>query len=155
MTAASTAHANFTIERIYHASPARVFAAFATQEAKARWFVGPAGTWTLIERSLDFRPGGRETLKGAFGAGKITFFDCIFFDIVEDRRIIYGYDMYHSGAKLSVSLVTIELFPEGKGTRLVFTQHAVFLDGYEDGGSRERGEGMGLDRLGSMLAEGV
>ncbi len=42
MTARSTYHASFVIERNYDASPARVFSAWANPTAKARWFVGPA-----------------------------------------------------------------------------------------------------------------
>ena len=34
----SAHHATFVIERIYDASPARVFAAWSEPEAKARWF---------------------------------------------------------------------------------------------------------------------
>src|SRR5262249_58571865 len=56
-------HATFTIERDYGVAPARVFKAWADPAAKARWFVGPEG-WTLIERSHDFRIGGRETVSG-------------------------------------------------------------------------------------------
>ena len=41
MTERSVTHATFVIERTYHASPARVFNAFADQAAKARWFAGP------------------------------------------------------------------------------------------------------------------
>ena len=41
MTGRNVTHAVFTIERVYDAAPARVFAAFASPEAKARWFAGP------------------------------------------------------------------------------------------------------------------
>ena len=37
MTQRSAVHADFTIERRYDASPARVFAAFADPVAKRRW----------------------------------------------------------------------------------------------------------------------
>ena len=38
MTTRSATHGSFTIERTYPAAPSRVFAAFASLEAKARWF---------------------------------------------------------------------------------------------------------------------
>ena len=63
MTKRSVAHATFTIERKYEAAPARVFAAFATREAKARWFSGPP-EWGPDEGEMDFRVGGRETSRG-------------------------------------------------------------------------------------------
>lgn len=90
-----TAHATFTIERVYPATPAR---------------------------------------------------------IVPNERAIYGYDMHISETRISVSLATVELKPEGKGTCLVFTDQAVFLDDFDDGGGRERGSGVLLDHLGAALA---
>lgn len=53
---------------------------------------------------------------------------------------------------ISESLATVELKAEGKGTRLVFTEQAVFLDDFDDGGGRERGSGVLLDQLGAALA---
>ncbi len=37
MTARSVTHDKFTIERTYPAAPSRVFAAFASAEAKSSW----------------------------------------------------------------------------------------------------------------------
>ncbi len=56
MTTRSVTHDTFVIERVYDAPPARVFAAWATSEGKASWFVGPEG-WTQVERVFDFRVG--------------------------------------------------------------------------------------------------
>jgi len=36
---------------------------------------------------------------------------------------------------------------EGAGTRPKITEQGVFLDGYDDAGSREKGTGMLLDRM--------
>ncbi|MBV8652023.1 MAG: SRPBCC domain-containing protein, partial [Alphaproteobacteria bacterium] len=72
-------------------------------------------------------------------------------DIVPDERIIYSYDMHLDDKRISVSLATIELKPAGAGTRLVFTEQGVFLDGYDDAGSRERGTQGLLDKLGAWL----
>lgn len=55
----SAVHATFTVERIYDASPARVFAALSQKEAKERWFRGP-GDWVNTKHEMDFRVGGRE-----------------------------------------------------------------------------------------------
>ncbi len=41
MTERSVTHATFVVERLYDASPARVFAAWADPAAKRRWFTGP------------------------------------------------------------------------------------------------------------------
>jgi uncharacterized protein YndB with AHSA1/START domain len=41
MTKSRTANTTFTLERVYDATPARVFAAWADPAAKAVWFIGP------------------------------------------------------------------------------------------------------------------
>jgi uncharacterized protein YndB with AHSA1/START domain len=150
MSARSAAHGRFTLERLYDATPARVFRAWADPAIKARWFVGPAD-WTMLERSIDFRVGGRERLSGRKGSGIVSTFDSVYLDIVPDRRIIYSYDMRLDGRHISISLATVELKPEGAGTRFIITEQGVFLDGYEDAGSRERGTRILLDQLGREL----
>ena len=49
----SAVHGSFTIVRELPHPPARVFAAFAEPEAKAKWFSGPSGQWTPLERKMD------------------------------------------------------------------------------------------------------
>jgi uncharacterized protein YndB with AHSA1/START domain len=150
MSARSAAHGRFTLERLYDATPARVFRAWADPAIKARWFVGPAD-WTMLERSIDFRVGGRERLSGRKGSGIVSTFDSVYLDIVPDRRIIYSYDMRLDGRHISISLATVELKPEGAGARFIITEQGVFIDGYEDAGSRERGTRILLDQLGREL----
>jgi uncharacterized protein YndB with AHSA1/START domain len=154
MTARLAVHGSFTLERVYDAAPARVFKAWADPATKARWFVGPAD-WRLLERSMDFRVGGRERLSGRKGSGVVSTFDSVYLDIVPDARIIYSYDMRLDGRHISVSLATIALKPEGAGTRLVITEQGVFLDGYDDAGSRERGTRILLEQLGRELPGGA
>jgi uncharacterized protein YndB with AHSA1/START domain len=144
------AHDTFTIERSYDATPARVFAAWARPEARARWFVGPQG-WTAVERSLDFRVGGKEVAKGRLESGLVTSFESQFLDIVPERRIVFAYVMHLDDRKISASLATLELEAEEGGTRLRYTEQGVYIDGYEDGGSRKRGtEGL-LGQLDAWL----
>ncbi|MGH6891355.1 MAG: SRPBCC family protein [Dongiaceae bacterium] len=150
MTERAATHATFVIERSYDASPARVFKAWADPAAKARWFAGPSD-WKLVDRAIDFRVGGREHLRGAWPSGTISAFDAQYHDIVPDQRIIYAYDMRLDERHISVSLATVELKPAGKSTRLIFTEQAAFLDGYDDAGGRERGTGALLDKLGAEL----
>ncbi|HXZ00281.1 MAG TPA: SRPBCC family protein [Stellaceae bacterium] len=150
MTERSTTHAAFSLERIYDASPARVFAAWASAEAKARWFNG-GEEWTPIERVLDFRIGAREHVSGAWRGGTVSRFDARYHDIVANERIVYAYDMHLDDRHISVSLATVTFKPAGAGTRLILTEQGVFLDGYDDAGARERGTGGLLDRLGAAL----
>lgn len=154
-------HNTFRIERTYDASPERVFAAFADPESKAKWFSGPE-PWVIYKREFDFRVGGREVVTGgpkgetapsspADCAISGSTFDARYFDIIPNQRIVYAYDMYVGGRKLSVSLATIELTAQGKSTRLVMTEQGAFLDGVEDGSEREAGTQWLLDKLGKSL----
>ena len=150
MTERSVTHGTFVIERIYDASPARVFRAWADPAAKARWFVG-SGEWKEQLREIDFRVGGRERLTGVWPSGRVSAFDGRYCDIVPDRRIVYAYDMHLNGVRISVSLATVELEPEGAGTKLIFTEQAAFLDGFDGAASREQGTRGLLDRLDAEL----
>jgi uncharacterized protein YndB with AHSA1/START domain len=149
---APATHGSFTIERAFNAKPERVFAAFSSFEARSRWFSGPPG-WVPKERSLDFRVGGTEIANGQWPDGKITKFNARFEEIQPDRRIVYTYHMHIDDWHISVSLATVEILPQGDGTKLIFTEHATFLNGYDDPGAAGREEGsIGLlDRLEAFL----
>jgi uncharacterized protein YndB with AHSA1/START domain len=151
MSERTVTHATFVIEREYEASPARVFAAWATPEAKRRWFGGP-DEWETSGHTLDFRVGGREQESGGPQGGPVHAYNAVYQDIVPDERIIYAYDMHLDDTRISVSLATVELKPTAKGTRLVFTEQGAFLDGFDDAGGRERGTRDLLDNLGKELA---
>jgi uncharacterized protein YndB with AHSA1/START domain len=151
MTERTVSHGMFTLERTYPASSERVFAAFATAEGKARWFVGPSDDWTLVERAFDFREGGEERLTGRWANGMLTEFHARYLDIVEGARIVYVYEMRQNGTKISASLATLEFRAATGGTRLVVTEQGAFLDGYEDAGARERGAALLLDQVGRSL----
>lgn len=151
MTERSVTHATFTITRHYNASPARVFAAWAEKDRKAQWFGSHEG-WTSQGHSVDFRTGGREHLSIAAADGVVHTFDARYQDIVPDERIVYSYDMHLNDTRISVSLATVELKPDSKGTRLVFTEQGAFLDGHDNAGQREAGTLSLLDNLGAALA---
>ncbi|HVZ92826.1 MAG TPA: SRPBCC family protein [Rhizomicrobium sp.] len=144
------AHGAFTIRREYPASVAAVFRAFSDIEAKARWFAPPVDCTNLI-REQDFRVGGRERLSATWPGGRVSDFRAEYRDIVENRRIVYVYDLYIDGRKISVSLATVTFESVGAGTKLTVTEQGAFLDGYEDGGARERGTNDLLDALGRSL----
>jgi uncharacterized protein YndB with AHSA1/START domain len=149
MSGRSVEHATFVVERTYDASPARVFAAWADPAAKASWFAGDDPEGANLE--LDFRVGGRELNSGAAPDGNIYTFEGRYQDIVADERIVYSYEMLLGETRISVSLATVELKPEGDGTRLVFTEQGAFLDGHDTPAQREQGMGGLLDALGEEL----
>jgi uncharacterized protein YndB with AHSA1/START domain len=147
----SVVHGAFRLERTYDATADEVYRALSEEAAKSRWFFGPAG-WRLIERVMDFRVGGRERVQGRFEGGVTTTFDAVYHDIVPLERIVYAYEMHLDDRKISVSLATLQIKPEGqRRTRLLVDEQGAFLDGYDDSGSRERGTADLLDRLGASL----
>lgn len=146
----STTHATFVIEREYKAAPAKVFAAFSNPESKIRWFGGP-DDWEKANYKLDFRVGGRESISGGPPGGTVHYYDAQIMDIVENERLIIAYEMHLDETRISVSLGTTEFRANGSGTRLVYTEQGVFLDGFDDAGGRERGTQELFDQLGAFL----
>ena len=143
-------HGMFTLHRVYPAEPAKIYRALTDPAAKAAWFLGPEGYETLL-REMDVRVGGRERLHGRFPSGTTTKFDAHYFDVVTNERLVYAYEMRMNDVKISVSLATMQITPEGHGARLTVTEQGAFLDGYDDNGSRERGTSGLLDKLGRSL----
>ena len=146
-SARSINHGSFTIDRKLDIDPAVVFRAWTDPAVKARWFSGPADKWTETLREMDVRVGGRERLVGQFSEGSESRFDAVYIDVVPDRRLVYSYEMHWQGKKISVSLASIEFVAAGRGTKLIVTEQGAFLDGFDDGGSRERGTESLLDNL--------
>jgi uncharacterized protein YndB with AHSA1/START domain len=144
MTDRYVTHATFTIERVYRASPHRVFAAWADPAAKARWFAGPGS-----EHQLDFRVGGREVARGT-----VLAFESVYRDVVPGERIVYSSVLSSDERVATVSITTVEFGAEGEGTRLVLTEQGTFLDGLEQPGWRERGTSDQLDALGAEVRSG-
>jgi uncharacterized protein YndB with AHSA1/START domain len=151
MTERNVTHAIFTVERTLDAKPARVWKAFATEAGKAAWF-GPSGDWEQLEKVFDVREGGEERLKGRWASGTVTDYRARFHDIVEGERMVYAYDLFIDGNKVSVSLATLELKPAGTGTKLTLTEQGAFLDGYDDAGQREHGTNLLMDRVVEVLS---
>ncbi len=150
----SVVHASFTLERTYDAPAERVYRALSDEAAKRKWFGGPEDQWKPIERFMDFRVGGRERAKGRWESGIVSTFDAVYHDIVPNQRIVYTYEMHLDEKKISVSLATLQITLAGPGrATLKITEQGAFLDGYDDAGSRERGTGFLLDKLGASLTD--
>lgn len=146
----SLRHGHFVIERRLTASPAQVYAAWATPAAKARWFVGP-DNWDKSNHKLDFRVGGQESVSGGPKGGPVHYYKATIADIVPDERIVWTYDMHLDEVRISVSLVTVEFRTEGKGTHMIYTEHGAFLDSFDKPEVREEGTIGLIDQLETYL----
>ena len=157
MTERSVIHDTFVIERTYPASASRVFAAFASREAKDAW--GDTGDIAEAEPAtgsveFDFRVGGHERFGNVYQGVKFTY-DAVYYDIVPDQRLVYSYEMYADGVRLSVSVATIEFVETDDGTTLTWTEQGAYLDGFDGPDAprlRQGGTSEMLDGLAKYLA---
>lgn len=147
----STTHATFVIEREYKAAPAKVFAAFADANLKSKWWGAPEGWEAKSPYQLDFRVGGKESASGGPPGGVVHTYDATIQSITEGERIVIAYDLYLDRARISVSLGTTEIKPHGAGTKLIYTEQGVYLDGYDDAGQREHGTNQLFNQLEAFL----
>ena len=157
MTDRPVIHNTFAIERTYPVTASRVFAAFASKEAKDAW--GDTGDLTEpgadhADMQFDFRIGGHERF--GFGYQGITYrYDARYYDIIPEQRIIYSYEMYADGTRISVSVATIELAATTGGTALTWTEQGTYLDGFDGPQApqlRQEGTAAMLDGLAKHLS---
>ena len=135
MSGRSSEHATFVIERTFPAAPERAFAAWATLEAKSKWF----GPKTMDGYDFDFRPGGQERFEVEVPDGARYRYIALYHDIVPDERIVYTYEMYRDEDRISVSVATIEFASAEGETVLTVTEQGVYLDGHDTAAMREHG----------------
>lgn len=156
MKPGSVIHDTFTLERTYPVAPGKVFAAFASAEAKSIW--GDTGNLENADgdagvSEFDFRVGGRE--KFGVKMDGITFrYDALYYDIVPDQRIVYTYEMYADNVRISVSVVTIQFAESGEGTVFSYTEQGAYLDGIDGDEApslREEGTTEMIDNLRDFL----
>lgn len=139
-----TKHKTFVIEKNYPHAPEQVYAAWANPEAKAKWY--PKAD------SYDFRVGGHEKSQGTPPGGPTYTFDACYQDIVPNACIVYTYTMDMDDIRISASITTVEFQPFGEGTKLVYTEQGVFMDGHDTPEQREHGTNILLDKLGEALS---
>jgi uncharacterized protein YndB with AHSA1/START domain len=154
MTASSTAHETFVIERIYNVPVAQAFQAWADPTLKARWFAGSADALGA-GYELDFRVGGREINRGGPPGGPVYTYESQYRDIVAEQRIVYTYVMHADDTLISVSVATIEFRSKDASTELILTEQGVFLDGHDTSAQREEGTQALLDSLAAIVNRGA
>jgi len=75
MSGRSVIHDMFVIERSYLAIPSRVFAAFASTDAKSNW--GWIDRSAVVPPEFDFRIGGRNEAPGLRRDGTVQLLDLL------------------------------------------------------------------------------
>lgn len=144
----SAVHASFDLKRVYPAPRAEVFAAFADPDKKRVWAHGaPEDGY-----ALDFRVGGRERVEMPGPGGGTFVYEGVYYDIVENERIVYAYSFSFGPAPAGVTLATVEMADaEDGGTHLKLTEQGAYLDGFDGPKFWESGTTSLLDRLGKAL----
>lgn len=138
-------HHTFVIERLYPASPERVFAAFSDPVKKRKWFASGEKA-QIDEYTLDFRVGGRERTRFRTPVGACTN-DTIYQEIVPKQYIVFAYTMAMGDKRFSSSQATVEFLPDGQGTQLLFTEQGAYFEGADGPEMREDGWNKLLDQL--------
>lgn len=147
----SVEHETFVLERRYPAEPGRVFAAWAEPEARLRWSP-PSADQTIEYLETDFRVGGRDVSRcGPAGDPRFRV-DARYLDIVPNRRIVFTERVGTGETALSVSLITVEIAPDGEGTRLILTDQIASLDGADMVSGSRHGLSAALDNLAEELS---
>ncbi|MFE6508051.1 SRPBCC domain-containing protein [Nocardioides sp. NPDC057767] len=124
----------FTVERRFDAAPASVFAAFADDQARRRWFRLPGSGATYRH---EFRIGAGEDAHSTFTVPDATperlAYHSHYLDIVTDRRLVFAYVSIVDDLPRWTSLVTVLLADAGDGCQLSWTEQVAFLARTGDG----------------------
>jgi uncharacterized protein YndB with AHSA1/START domain len=154
MTAAT--HSKFVLERTYPKPGEAVFAALTDPARRRRWYA-ESDQHEILEYESEIRPGGADRLRYRF-TGEAPIKNMVianegrFENIVAGSCVITSSSMWLADHCISCALVTMEIFPEDGGTRLVCTHQAVFFEGSDGPQLRELGWKVLLDKLGRELA---
>lgn len=126
-------HETFTVERHFDAAPVEVFAAFADEQTRRRWFRLPGSGASYRH---EFRVGGGEDATSTFtipdAAPERLAYHSHYLDIAPERRIVFSYASTVNDVPRWTSLVTV-LFTDESGCLLTWTEQVAFLTCTGDG----------------------
>jgi uncharacterized protein YndB with AHSA1/START domain len=142
----SITHATIVMERIYNASPARVFDAWADVEARKRWSA-PADDITILYEEADFREGGRDVSRCIEPGTADYVAQVVYLDVRRNQRIVFAEDVRHGPKRVSAALISMELEAKGASTRLLLTMQIASFDGAEMERGYHFGWNAALDNL--------
>jgi uncharacterized protein YndB with AHSA1/START domain len=150
MTAPPVNHDTIVLERTYEATPARVFEAFASPEARMRWGV-PSANVELVYDEADFRIDGLDVSRCGPRGNLVYRVETRYREIVPQRRIISTEVVSEGGKALSFALITVEFLREGSGTRLILTDQVAAFGGRSMIDGHRAGHACALDNLAAEL----
>jgi uncharacterized protein YndB with AHSA1/START domain len=154
-------HETFTVTRGFEADRSRVFASFADERIRRRWFRIP-GSGAAYDH--DFRVGGGEDAVSTFvvpgGPNEELRNRSRYLDIVVDRRIVFIYEAIVNDVTRWASLVTVTFEDAADGgSALVWTEQVVFLtrtgDGSADLPHLRTGTTLRLNGIPAALGDGA
>jgi uncharacterized protein YndB with AHSA1/START domain len=141
-----TLHATLIFEREIAVPQDAVFAAFADPAARALWGV-PSDTAVVIYDEADFRTGGQDRFRCGSRANPNIHGVTRYLEIALNRRVVSSETIAVDGKCLCVSLTTLELIPDGNGTRLKNTTQLASFIGQDMVEGHTSGTNASLDRL--------
>jgi uncharacterized protein YndB with AHSA1/START domain len=139
------------VERVFAATPERVFAAFADPELIPRWW-GPHGTTTIVEQ-MDVRPGGTWRFIHRMGDGSETAFRGVYREVTPPDRLVQTFEWEGMPGHVCVETTEFEDLGDGrtqiKSTSLFHEtgERDAMLDSGMEGGMNES-----FERLDGLLA---
>lgn len=145
-TQTKTLHDTIVMERIYNASPSRVFAAWESVDARLRWSV-PYPTTGAAYDQAEFRVGGLDIMRCGHKDDMRYRAHVRYLEILRDARIVMAESVAEDGIIRAVSLITIELLPVGKATKQTVTMQVSAFDGTGMIEGYNEGWGAALDNL--------
>ena len=128
MSGATMMHKTTTLEKQIAAPRAKVFAAWADTNQRAKWN-SPSADIEIKMDAADFSEGGRDVSLCIAEGDVVARVIADYHDIVPDQRIIFTETINSPDSREGASLVSVNFEDADGGTKLTVTLQAVALDG--------------------------
>lgn len=120
----------FDVAREIAARPETVYRTWAEPDLKRRWFAPEVSNgWHAEGYEADLREGGVERSRFRHDEIGSFQFEARYIQMRAPGRLVYSFTMATAEALLSASLATVCIHAHGAGSRVIYTEQAVFLDG--------------------------
>ena len=123
-------HRTSVLEKHFNVGPARVFAAWADLEQRAKWN-SPSDDVVIRYTEDDFSVGGKDVSLCLVGDYIVAEVVGIYHHIATDEQIIYTEIIKSEDQVQGVSQVSVSIAPEGDGTHMVVTLQTAAVSGSE------------------------